>query len=361
MKGNFDFGIHFDVDEDDSLFNDEDIDSFILGQKAKSTLSKEKSDTNTFQRFCLNIGENRAIQNIPDERLNTLLCNFFMKAVNKKGNLYEPDTLTSIRNSLQRVLAANGKTTNIRDGENFKKSQVLAARRKQLKKMGKGNKPNATRPLEDSEVEHLFNVGYFGTDTPIALQRTVWWNITKQFGHRARDEARQMKFGDLKIQREFAFDPNSKEYLIWLTERSTKTRTGERPMGHNKAFNPKAFATNDERCPVNIFREFVRRRPESANTDDSPLFLVVRHNINPQIEKVWYHPKPLGINSIGECYSIKNFTNNQSRRSPPCLKKYISVKMNVGIITTHLVHCIIDYALTLITVFLVYLNDSSPL
>ena len=40
MKSNFDFGIHFD--EDDSLFNDEDIDSFILGQKAKSTLSKEK-------------------------------------------------------------------------------------------------------------------------------------------------------------------------------------------------------------------------------------------------------------------------------------------------------------------------------
>ena len=32
-------------------------------------------------------------------------------------------------------------------------------------------------------------------------QRTVWWTITKHFGHRARDEARQMMFGDLKIEK----------------------------------------------------------------------------------------------------------------------------------------------------------------
>ena len=306
MKGSFDLGVDFVAEaaslfDDDSLFDDAEIDSFILGQKAKSTMSKEKSDQNTFHRFCVSMGEERVIQDIPEKHLDNLLCNFFMKALNRKGELYEPDTLTSIWNSLQRVLIAHGKTTNIRDGDAFRKSQqVLAARRKQLKKMGKGNKPNATRPLEDTEIEHLFDVGYFGTDSPVSLQRTVWWNITKQFGHRARDEARQMKFGDLKIEKEFQFDPNSKEYLVWLTERSTKTRTGERPMGHNKAFDPKAYATNDDRCPVRVFREFVRRRPDSAKTDDSPLFLIVRHNINYMTEQIWYHPKPLGVNSIGE-------------------------------------------------------------
>ena len=68
-------------------------------------------------------------------------------------------------------------------------------------------------------------------------QRTVWWTITKRFGHRARDEARQMMFGDLKIEKELN---NGAEYLVWLTERSTKTRTGERAMAHQRLFNPKA-------------------------------------------------------------------------------------------------------------------------
>ena len=44
-----------------------------------------------------------------------------MKAVSKKGDLYEPDTLTSIRNSLQRVSFEKGSKTNIRDGVNFVK------------------------------------------------------------------------------------------------------------------------------------------------------------------------------------------------------------------------------------------------
>ena len=55
---------------------------------------------------------------------------------------------------------------------------------------------------------------------------------------------------DIKIEREFQ---SGNEYLVWLTERSTKTRTGERPLGHKRAFNPKAFATGTERCPVNFF------------------------------------------------------------------------------------------------------------
>ena len=270
MEGtsNFNFGVDFG---NDSLFDDDEIDQYIAGQKAKSTTSKEKSDLKTFMTFCASVGESRDLEIIPSVRLDKLLSNFFMKAVTKKGKLYEPDTLTSIRNSLQRILDSKGRKVDIRDGPNFKKSkETLASRRRELKKLGKGNKPNATRPLSDEEVNHLFNVGYFGTSDAVALQRTLWWIfLTKQFGHRARDEARQMKFGDLEISEEF---PSRREYLIWVTERSSKTRTGEKPMGHNRKFDPKAFATRNERCPVAIFRKFISHRPSSANKPDQPLF-----------------------------------------------------------------------------------------
>ena len=302
--GNFNFGIDWNDADDPLLDDDDDFDDFILGQKAPSTIYKETSDLNTFARFCKSVGESRSIEEIEEKQLAVLLSNFFMKAVNKKGDLYEPDTLTSIRNSLQRVLVAKGKPINIKEGELFRKSrEVLAARRKQLKKMGKGNKPNATRPLEDSEVEHLYKIGYFGTHDPVTLQRTVWWNFTKQFGHRARNEARQMKFGDVQIKKEFDFDPNSRECLVWCNERSSKTRDGAKPNGHARAYHPPAYPSNDERCPVQIFRQFVQHRPECCKTDDSPFYLTVRHNFDHNIDQVWYHPKPLGVNKIGEFLS----------------------------------------------------------
>ena len=114
--------------------------------------------------------------------------------------------------------------------------KVLTARRKQLTKLGKGNKPNATRALTEKEVDLLYSSKYFGSSTPVSLQRTIWWIITTNFGHRARNEARQLLFGDIKIK-----VSEGTEYLEWDTERATKTRDGSVPMGHKRAFNPTAL------------------------------------------------------------------------------------------------------------------------
>ena len=174
-----DFSVPEDVNQDNQCISADDINKFIFGQKAKATIYKETSDLNVFTRFCKGINEHRSIQFIPDSDLGNLLCQFFIKAVTKKGELYEPDTLNSIRNSLQRVLASHGKMLDIRYDLKFQKSQaVLAARRKQLKKLGKGNRPNKTQALTDEEVNHLYKIAYFGADNPMSEQRTVWWTIT---------------------------------------------------------------------------------------------------------------------------------------------------------------------------------------
>eukprot|EP00112_Aurelia_sp_Birch-Aquarium-sp1_P025421 Seg843.7 transcript_id=Seg843.7/GoldUCD/mRNA.D3Y31 product="hypothetical protein" protein_id=Seg843.7/GoldUCD/D3Y31 len=96
------------------------------------------------------------IEDIPARELDEMLCKFFMHARKQNGELYQPDSLTSIRNSLQRVLTDRGSKINLKTSMEFERSRkVLAARRKQLTQLGLGNKPNATRPLEDSEVEKL--------------------------------------------------------------------------------------------------------------------------------------------------------------------------------------------------------------
>ena len=56
-----------------------------------------------------------------------------------------------------------GSKIDIKAGRDFERSRkVLASRRKQLTLMGKGNKPNATRPLEPHEVDKLYDYDFFG-------------------------------------------------------------------------------------------------------------------------------------------------------------------------------------------------------
>lgn len=279
------------------FMSEEDINTYINGQKAKTTKYKDTTSLNAFNRFCSMINESRDITEIPVRELDNILCQFFINAKTIKGQLYEPDSLTGIRNGLQRVLEERGSKHNIREDPDFGKSRrVLASRRKELTKQGKGNKPNATRPLSTEEVQQLYKAGYFGGSSPVVLQRTVWWIITQHFGQRARDEGRQMCFGDVGIEKDLASET---EYLVWYTERSTKTRNGERPMGHKRIINPKAFATGDNQCPVDIFRKFISHRPLSMRKSESPLFLQVRHNIDFHLERIWYYEKPMGKNSIG--------------------------------------------------------------
>jgi len=48
--------------------------------------------------------------------------------------------------------------------------------RKELTKQGKGNKPNAARPISKEEEEHLFKIGYFSSSADIVVgdYKTFW-------------------------------------------------------------------------------------------------------------------------------------------------------------------------------------------
>ena len=73
----------------------------------------------------------------------------------------------------------------------------MSSRRNELTKLGKGNNLNASRPLTEQQVNHLHDPGYFGIEN---LQR-------------ATNEARQLKFGDIKHDNEFE---SGSEYLAWV-------------------------------------------------------------------------------------------------------------------------------------------------
>ena len=103
------------------------------------------------------------MKNVPADALDKLLGKFFKDVRKQNGGEYEPDSLSSFQRSIQRRLKELKLSLNILKDEEFCRSrEVLAAKRKNLVKQGRGNKPNACRELTSEEEEKLFESGAFG-------------------------------------------------------------------------------------------------------------------------------------------------------------------------------------------------------
>ena len=113
------------------------------------------------------------------------------------------------------MLVDRGSKINIKTETEFEKShKVLASKRKELTSNSYGNHPNAARVLEQKEINELYQKGFFGTASPVALQRALWWITSLHFGCWARDEAKKMKWGNMKLVK----DPEGVEMFVWNTE-----------------------------------------------------------------------------------------------------------------------------------------------
>ena len=65
--------------------------------------------------------------------------------------------MSSFSRGIQRFLDDNNAKVNILKDEKFEVSrEVLKSKRRELRKQGKGNKPNATVALTNEDVERIF-------------------------------------------------------------------------------------------------------------------------------------------------------------------------------------------------------------
>ena len=168
----------------------EEINKFVDVQRSTKALNKTKSDINTWERFFASVSEVRNLSKIPPVRLNELHGQFFVEILNKDGAEYEPDTVTSLKRSIARMLKEQGSKFNILMGKKVQWSRAaLSAKRKELVVQGCENKPNTCR-LTLEEENKLFESGQFGCQEPLPLQRTFWWFLSLHFKFWARDEIR---------------------------------------------------------------------------------------------------------------------------------------------------------------------------
>ena len=211
-------------DEHEEDNSSQELDNFIAAERSSNTVKKTKYEWKKFQAFCeQQVNGNFNVMNIPAATLDKLLGKFFKDVRKQNGSEYEPDSISSFQKSIQRHLNELKLPFNILQDEEFRRSrEVLAAKRKNLVKQGRGNKPNACRELTTEEEEKLFESGEFGCHNPEALQRTLWWFFSLRFGFRARDESRKLCWADLELQN----DPETgKEVLVWRVSQKLRPKT----------------------------------------------------------------------------------------------------------------------------------------
>ena len=139
----------------------------------------------------------------------------------------------------------------------------------------------------------------------------------------------KLKWGDIVLQTDSG---TGKEFLIWKSERGSKTRRGN---GDKRAFNPTTQATNNELCPVFYYKEFKSHRPEEMNSADSPFYLAINYRRRPG-SNIWYMRVPLGKNEIGKLLKTAaqsaglqgNFTNHSVRKT--CISRLMDAEVPIN-------------------------------
>ena len=287
---------------------DKDIDSFSEEQENENTKRKTFYDIKVFLEFLHSENEARNIHEIPPKELNNFAKKFVLSVRKRNGEEYEPCSIRAFLQSIDRHLRKNGYPLSLLNDREFSEVQdILKKKQRQLKSIGKGNKPNSADPLTDEEIEQLYCDGVLGNKTPRGLLNTVWLNSCIPFGMRPGKEQRDLCWGDLELK----VDAQGVRYVEFSTEPQTKTRTGENPRNIRET-RPKMFENPDniERCPVTAFLSYKDKRPPEMLNVNSPFYLAINTE-SPKAGKCWYKNAPLGVNSLR--LMIKNMVGASSQ------------------------------------------------
>ena len=155
------------------------VDEFILEQENKATAQKTQRDVKLLQLFLKNKNEERNIEDIPTGELNEYVSDFIISVRTKNGNEYKPSSLRSLLASFERYLKKKNYPAGIINDLAFEKTRkTLQSKQKELKKQGKGNRPNASVALTSTELNTLYEKGLLGTRSPESLLNILWLNNT---------------------------------------------------------------------------------------------------------------------------------------------------------------------------------------
>ena len=175
--------------------------------------------------------EDRPIQDIPPKKLDQLVGEFIVcvrkEKPDERGSYeYEPSYLRGIIASIERYLKEYNYPCSLTRDKQFTYTQsMLAAKQRDLKKQGKGNKPCKSDHLLPTEVEKMWQTGALGTQNPQSLQYTLWWYLMTEAGMRASREHLFLCWGGRqRTERDTLNTWRGKPKCVWVKVRRPSKR-----------------------------------------------------------------------------------------------------------------------------------------
>ena len=231
-------------------------------------------------------GKVRPIHLLSPIDLDKVLQSLYAKVRKTNGGEYESNSFASMQAGIGRYLKENNYHVSIIRDRVFSTSRaVLEGKCKNLREHGKGKRPNKSNSLSESEVNILWECGQLGTHCPMSLIKTIWWLFTLHFGLIGRQEHHFMTISDFQFKK----DDFGNEFVTFA-EGITKTRQSGLLEKH-RLIQPKMFSTDTSRCPVNIFKLYLSKRPSQLRSS-GPLYLSIIHK--PVSNSLWYKTVPMG-------------------------------------------------------------------
>jgi len=148
----------------------DDTDAFVHAQQNENTSRMMDCHIKLFATWLRHMDEMQRPDEISPKELDLYIAKFIL-SIRKQGNgqlndperQYQPQTLLAMHSSIHRYLCSKNYQCNIKADDIFKHSRdVLAAKQKELKQLGKGNKPQAAQPFTDDDIMKMFQLQILG-------------------------------------------------------------------------------------------------------------------------------------------------------------------------------------------------------
>ena len=136
------------------LLNDEQVKEFSENFETNNTKRKTLYDMKVLKEFLDACNVKREIEDIAPVELQEIIKKFVLAVRKKNGEEYETSSIRAFIQSIDRHLRKNNYGLSVLNDKEFQEVQdILKKKQKQLKSVGKGNRPNAADPLSDEDIE----------------------------------------------------------------------------------------------------------------------------------------------------------------------------------------------------------------
>ncbi|XP_060603118.1 zinc finger MYM-type protein 2-like, partial [Ruditapes philippinarum] len=203
-----------------------------------------------------------------NQQVDMVLSFFIAEVRNKQGKEYCPKTIYELVIALQHYLRSNDRQVNLLESSDFVKMRsVLDSRMKDLSRQGWGLNKKQTLIINAEQEDTLWGKRLLGNDTPQKLLDTMVFYMGLNFALRAGMEHRNLRIGPL-TQIKLHTTPTGRRYLEY-TEDVSKTYAGGL---YKKNVSPKvtrAYENDNQpgRCLVNLYLDYMSKRPENGKCD----------------------------------------------------------------------------------------------